>query len=63
MCALADLGVVAQVAPALLRLATEAGPKGDWAQAEAKGGGVLVLPGMEALHSLTGATGGTKRRT
>jgi len=52
----ADLGVLAQVAPEVIRI-VDAGPgAAEWAEAERRGAGVLVLPDPEALGRF-GATG------
>ncbi|HAX82046.1 MAG TPA: hypothetical protein DCY40_05730 [Actinobacteria bacterium] len=57
VCAWGDLGVVAQVAPGLIRILDPGDGEARWADAVARGAGVLVLPDAAALHALGPARG------
>jgi orotidine-5'-phosphate decarboxylase len=56
---LADLGVIAQVAPGTIGI-VDAGPEAaEWAEASRRGAGVVVLPGPGSLRAFAAGGGAT----
>jgi len=56
ICSVPDLGVVAQVAPDLVRIVDAGGDPDEWREASRRGAGVLVLPDPAALRGFRAAS-------
>jgi hypothetical protein len=63
LCSWGDLGVVAQVAPQLVRILDPGGETVQWAQAAGRGAGVLVLPDPSSLSAVDGEGGAEAETT